>query len=167
MAAFLLYKAIYKDQNLPIQSVSRKNGKKFIYDPMNMHRDHFPKSNSKTRTAPHCLGQAGGGFLHNMKTRVSQIKYIQGCHSKRDQFPLVMCSSEEPGNIEKQLRSLDSYFGKILGSTPLSPSDSSDQLIQENNEKDQSISTDGLESLNAYLGKLNNGKVIGSDLLFF
>ncbi|KAK4284256.1 hypothetical protein QN277_001111 [Acacia crassicarpa] len=169
MAAFLLsYKAVYKDLNLPTQSVSRKNDNRLLFDPINMHRDSFPKSKIEKGIGPWCLGQAGGGSLHNMKKQVtclqrvcgphSQIKFIKGCNSKRNQFSLVRCSSSESGNIKKQLRSLDSYFGKLQdNATPLSPSDSSDQVIQEYNKKGQSISTNGLESLNAYLGKLNNG----------
>ncbi|XP_028804452.1 RHOMBOID-like protein 9, chloroplastic isoform X1 [Neltuma alba] len=188
MAAFLLgYKAVYNDQNLPIQSISRKNDRRLVYDPMNMQRsfsstsgqickrthpsyadsDHFPKSNLQEGFAPRCLGQAGGCSLHNLKTKVtclqrvcgshSHIKLIHGCYSKRNKFSLVRCSAESGGN-EKQLRSLDSYFGKLQDNpTLLSPSDSSDQVIRENNEKSQAISTNGLESLNAFLGKLNNG----------
>ncbi|XP_058751264.1 RHOMBOID-like protein 9, chloroplastic [Vicia villosa] len=61
----------------------------------------------------------------------------------------VQCSSES-SSVKKKLRSLDSYFGKLKHDTKLHDSDTSNEVmkVQQGN---------GLESLDEYLGKLNNG----------
>ncbi|KAK2420271.1 RHOMBOID protein 9, chloroplastic [Trifolium repens] len=68
----------------------------------------------------------------------------------------VMCSSES-SSIEKKLRTLDSYFGKLQHNTKLHDSDTSEKVIKVHQRNDQDGSTDELESLDEYLGKLNNG----------
>lgn len=70
----------------------------------------------------------------------------------------VQCLSE-PKSIENQLRSLDSYFGKIQHDTKLHVSDTSNDVMKVYQRNDQYGSKHGLESLDEYLGKLNNGKV--------
>lgn len=132
--------------------------------------DLFTKSNTREGIMPWCLGHAGGCSLHNTMTQVtclrrvygptSNLRFIQGqCYLKRGKFFSVWCSARSRTN-EKQLRLLDSYFGKLGDNAKvLFPLDSSDQVMQEHHRKSQSISKNGLESLDAYLGKLNNGKV--------
>jgi hypothetical protein len=70
-----------------------------------------------------------------------------------------MCSLES-SSVEKKLRTLDSYFGKLQHNTKLHDSDTSEKVIKvHQSNDDQDGSTDELESLDEYLGKLNNGKV--------
>ncbi|KAK2366217.1 RHOMBOID protein 9, chloroplastic [Trifolium repens] len=68
----------------------------------------------------------------------------------------VMCSLES-SSVEKKLRTLDSYFGKLQHNTKLHDSDTSEKVIKVHQRNDQDGSTDELESLDEYLGKLNNG----------
>lgn len=63
----------------------------------------------------------------------------------------VQCSSES-SSVKKKLRSLDSYFGKLKHDTKLHDSDTSNEVMKVHQGN-------GLESLDEYLGKLNNGKV--------
>nr|XP_027187088.1 RHOMBOID-like protein 9, chloroplastic isoform X2 [Cicer arietinum] len=63
----------------------------------------------------------------------------------------VQCLSE-PKSIENQLRSLDSYFGKIQHDTKLHVSDTSNDVMKVYQRNDQYGSKHGLESLDEYLG---------------
>lgn len=173
MAAFpICYKTPYNDQNLPTQSMTRHNEKRFMFDCDNMLRSFssipshicrschpsykvnniLTKSNAKERNAPRYIVH-GRDSLHKTVTEV-----IQGCYSKRENLSTVWCSSESR-SIEKQLRSLDSYFGKLQDNAKLCTFDSINKVMQEHHRDGQSRSIIGLESLNEYLGKLNNGKV--------
>ncbi|XP_045818184.1 RHOMBOID-like protein 9, chloroplastic [Trifolium pratense] len=68
----------------------------------------------------------------------------------------VHCSSES-SSVEKKLRSLDSYFGKLQHNTKLPDSNASNEVLKVHQRNDQDESTHELESLDEYLGKLNNG----------
>ena len=185
MAAFpICYKTPYKGQNLQPQSVIRQNDKRFMNDcvkmlssssiPGQVCRSCYPsykvniihtKSNTRERNAPRCIAH-GRGSLHKTVTeeilRVcspeSRLSNIQGCHSNRENLSKVLYSAES-SSIEKQLRSLHSYFGKLQDHTKLRTFESSNKVMQVHNRDGQTRSKNGLESLDEYLGKLNNGKV--------
>ena len=170
MAAFpICYKTRYKDQNLPIQNV-RQNNQRSIYRCVEMLRsfpsipshigkscfsyivsDNLTKSNTGRWIAPRCLVYGKGASLNKTITE------IQTNCSKRDGFSTVWYSSEHSTN-GKQLRSLESYFGKLHGNAKLSPIDSSKKLMLMHHRDGQSRLKGALESLDVYLGKLNNGK---------
>lgn len=170
MAAFpICHKIVYKDQNLPIQSITRQNDKKPTYGfgGLILRRSHssfavgdlLTKSNTRERVTPRCLGHAGCCFPR-VCGPPGNIRFIQGCcYSEKAKVLSVRCSSEF-GTNEKQLRSLDSYFGKLQDDAKLllSPLSSSDQVMQVCQRKGESVTKNGLKSLDAYLGKLNNGK---------
>lgn len=63
----------------------------------------------------------------------------------------VQCSSES-SSVKKKLRSLDSYFDKLQHDTKLHDSDKSNEVMKVHQGN-------GLESLDEYLGKLDNGNV--------
>ncbi|XP_027357705.1 RHOMBOID-like protein 9, chloroplastic isoform X1 [Abrus precatorius] len=181
MAAFpICYKTPYKDQNLPTQSVIRQNEKRFMYDCDNMIRSFstipgqicrschplnkvnnniLTKSCTKDRNVPRSLVHDKGSLVKNV-TKVcssdTHLSFIQGRCSKRENLSTVWCSAES-SSAEKQLKSLDSYFGKLQHNPKLHRFDSSHKVIQVNHSADQSKSKSGLESLDEYLGKLNNG----------
>ncbi|KAF7811244.1 RHOMBOID-like protein 9, chloroplastic isoform X2 [Senna tora] len=169
MAAFLLcHKTVYKDQNLPIQNITRQNDKRPMYDFSDLQRSFFSKSNVGEEISPRCLGHAGcflrntttrGTFLHRFYGPAYNLRFIQGCcYSDKDRFSTVSCSSES-GTNEKHLRALDAYFGKLQDNVKakvLSPLDSSPQVMQECHKEGEAVSKKGLESLDAYLAKLNN-----------
>lgn len=67
-------------------------------------------------------------------------------------------SPSDTSNKTEQLRSLDSYFGKLQDDANLSPSDISNKTKQLNGRRDEFRSKKWLDSLNTYLGKLNTGE---------
>ncbi|KAJ1412771.1 Rhomboid-like superfamily [Sesbania bispinosa] len=177
MAAFpICYKTRYKDQNVPFQSVIRQNEKRFMYDCDNMLRSFssipgeifhpsnkvnsiLTKSNTQERYAPRCIVY-GRDLLPKTVAKVcspdSHLSFIQGYYSKRKNLSTVWCSSES-SSIEKHLRSLDSYFGKLKNNGKLGTFYKSNKVMQVHNRDDEFRSRIGLESLDEYLGKLNNG----------
>ncbi|CAL0299124.1 unnamed protein product [Lupinus luteus] len=167
MAAFpICHNTPYKDQNLATQSVIRHNEKRLLYDSDNMLRSFFSvpihshpsykasnilaKSNTKERNALRCIVH-GRDSLHKTVTKV-----IPGCYSKRENISLVQCSTES-SSIKKQLRSLDSYFGKRQDNAKSCSFDLSNKVMQEHQIDGHSRPKNGLVSLDEYLGKLNNG----------
>ncbi|XP_057445349.1 RHOMBOID-like protein 9, chloroplastic isoform X2 [Lotus japonicus] len=162
MAAFpICYKTRYRDQNLSTQSVIRQSDKRFMLDSDNMLRS-FPsniltKSNTQERNAPRCI-VLGRDSLHKTTTKArsqdSNLSFFQGCHSKKKKLSTVWCSGES-SSIEKQLRSLDCYFGKLQDNAKLRTFDTSNKVMQLALHRFRSRNE--LESLDEYLGKLNNG----------
>ncbi|OIV90157.1 hypothetical protein TanjilG_01611 [Lupinus angustifolius] len=159
MAAFpICHNTPYKDQNLLTQSLIRHNEKRFMYDSDNMLRSFFSykasnilaKSNTKERNALRCIVH-GKESLHKTVTKV-----IPGCYSKRENLSIVQCSTES-SSIKKQLRSLDSYFGKRQDNAKSCSFDLSNKVMQAHQIDGQSRPKNGLESLDEYLGKVNNG----------
>lgn len=76
---------------------------------------------------------------------------------KRGKLFTVWCSAES-SNINKQLRSLESYFEKLQDNTKLRDSVTSNE-VKVHQRDGELRSKNGLESLDEYLDKLNNGKV--------
>ncbi|RDX75270.1 RHOMBOID-like protein 9, chloroplastic [Mucuna pruriens] len=181
MAAFpVFYKTPYKDQNLPIQNVLRQNEKRFMYEcdtimrsissipgqicrscqPWNKVINVLTKSNIKERNVSRCMVHDRGSLHHKNVTKLcgsdSHLSLIQGCYSKTEILYRVRCSAES-SSTEKQLRSLDSYFGKLQDYAKLRTFDSSHKVIQVHHTDGQARPKTGLESLDEYLGKLNHG----------
>ncbi|CAJ1947396.1 unnamed protein product [Sphenostylis stenocarpa] len=180
MAAFpMFYKTPYKDKNLTTQNAMRQNEKRFMYQCDNMKRFIFSipgqvcrscqpwnkvnnvltKSNTKERNIPKCTLHDKGFLLKNV-TRLSgsdnRLSPIHGCYSKTDYISRVWCSAGS-SSTEKQLRSLDSYFGKLQDNAKLRTFDSSHKVIQVHEIDCQARSKTGIESLDEYFGKLNHG----------
>ncbi|KAK7381104.1 hypothetical protein VNO78_33628 [Psophocarpus tetragonolobus] len=180
MAAFpMFYKTPYKDKSLPIKNVMKQNKKRFMYEsdhmmrsissvagqicrscqPCNKVNNALTKSNTKERSVPRCIFH-GKGSLHKNVTKLcgsdNHISLIQGSYSKPETISRVWCSAES-SSTEKQLRSLDSYFGKLQENTKLRTFDSSHKMIQVHHIDGQARPKSGLESLDEYLGKLNQG----------
>ncbi|KAL2564339.1 hypothetical protein GLYMA_19G045800v4 [Glycine max] len=179
MAAFpMFYKTPYKDQNLPTQNVMRQNEKRFMYECDNMKRfisstpgqicrssqpwnkvnNVLTKSNTKERNVPRSILH-GRCSLHKNVTKLcgsdSHLSLIKECYSKTENLSRVWCSAGS-SSTEKQLRSLDSYFGKLQDNAKLRTFDSSHKVIQLHHIDRQARSKTGLESLEEYLGKLNH-----------
>lgn len=167
MAAFLMcYKTLYKDQNLPAQNVVKHNEKRLMYECDNMMRTSssipghvcrscqpwnkinnvLTKSNTNEKNVPRCTFLERGS-LHKHVTKL--------CGSKIENLHRVRCSAES-SSAEKQLRSLDSYFGKLQDNAKLRTFDSSHKLIQVHHIEGATSKT-ALESLDEYLSKLNIG----------
>ncbi|GKV16828.1 hypothetical protein SLEP1_g27408 [Rubroshorea leprosula] len=68
----------------------------------------------------------------------------------------IVWYSSESTSTERQLRLLDSYFGKLQGDIKKNHSVSSDKEIELLDRSWESNTKKGLLSLDAYLGKLNN-----------
>ncbi|KAL5148822.1 RHOMBOID-like protein 9, chloroplastic [Glycine soja] len=180
MAAFpMFYKTPYKDQNLPTQNIMRQNEKRFMFECDNLHRsissipgqicrscqpwnkvnNILTKSNIKEKNVTRSILHDRCS-LHKNVTKLcgsdSHLSLIQGCYSKTENLSRVWCSASS-SSTEKQLRSLDSYFGKLQDNAKLSTFDSSHKVIQVHHIDDHARSKTGLESLDEYLGKLNRG----------
>ncbi|XP_061364348.1 RHOMBOID-like protein 9, chloroplastic [Gastrolobium bilobum] len=175
MAAFpICYKTPHKDQNLPTQSVIRQNDKRFMYDSDNMLRSTsisgqicrschpsnkvsiiLTKSITKERNTHRCMVH-GRGSLTKVCSPYSHLSFIRGCYSKRENLSTVWDSTESRP-IEKQLSSLDSYFRKLQDNEKLNTLDSSNKVLQVHHRDSQSRIENELDSLDEYLGKLNNG----------
>ncbi|ESW23631.1 hypothetical protein PHAVU_004G063600 [Phaseolus vulgaris] len=180
MAAFpMFYKTPYKDKTLPTQNTMRQSEKRFMYECDNMKRSIFSipgqicrscqpwnkvnnlltKSNTKERNVPRCTLHEKGS-LHKNVTRLcvtdNYLSLIQGCYSKKENLFRVWCSADS-SPTEKQLRSLDSYFGKLQDDAKLRTFDSSHKVIQVHQAECQTTSKTVIESLDEYLGKLNHG----------
>ncbi|KAJ9147372.1 hypothetical protein P3X46_029545 [Hevea brasiliensis] len=67
-------------------------------------------------------------------------------------------------NNEKQLRLIDSYFGKIQGNAAEPSSDSSEETIGLPDESRQIDSKEELKTLNSYIGKLNKDAKLKNDV---
>lgn len=91
----------------------------------------------------------------------SHLRFISGNDSSQEKLNIVRYASESVNN-EKQLRSLDSYFGKLQDDAKPSPSVTLDKTRQIHNGDGHVGSKTGLSSLNDYLGKLNKGNISAS-----
>ncbi|XP_052111381.1 RHOMBOID-like protein 9, chloroplastic isoform X1 [Arachis duranensis] len=165
MAAFPIgYKTPYKDQNLLRQRAIKHNDKRFMNHHVNMLRSSsIPGQVSNIYTK--CIAH-GRGALHRAATEEilaaggsldCHLSIIQRCHSnskRRNLFKVLF--SAESGSIEKQLRSLDSYFGKLHEQTKLHTFDSLNKVAPVHNRDSETRPKNGLESLDEYLSKLNN-----------
>ncbi|MED6148338.1 hypothetical protein PIB30_052245 [Stylosanthes scabra] len=101
-------------------------------------------------------------FMHGYVSMLRSSS-IQGCHSNsksRNLFKALF--SAESGSVEKHLRSLDSYFGKLHDQTKLHTFDSPNKVMPVHNRDGETRPKNGLESLDEYLGKLNNAKLTSS-----
>lgn len=179
MAAFpMFYKMPCKDKNLPAQNVIRQSEKRFIYNmkrsifsipgqmcrscqPWNKVNNALKKSNTAERNVPRCRLHDKGS-MHKNVTRLwvsdNHLSLLQGCYSKKENLSRVWCSAGS-SSTEKQLRSLDSYFGKLQDIAKLRTFDSSHKVIQEHRTECQTRSETAIEFLDEYLGKINHGKV--------
>ncbi|XP_047150577.1 RHOMBOID-like protein 9, chloroplastic [Vigna umbellata] len=180
MAAFpMFYKMPCKDKNLPAQNAIRQSEKRIIYDCNNMKRSIFSipgqmcrscqpwnkvnsaltKSNTAERNVPRCTLHDKGS-MHKNVTRLwvsdNHLSLLPGCYSKKENLSRVWCSAGS-SSTEKQLRSLDSYFGKLQDIAKLRTFDSSHKVIQEHRTECQTRSETAIESLDEYLGKINHG----------
>ncbi|XP_014512765.1 RHOMBOID-like protein 9, chloroplastic [Vigna radiata var. radiata] len=177
MAAFpMFYKMPCKDKNLPAQNVIRQSEKRFIYNmkrsifsipgqmcrscqPWNKVNNALKKSNTAERNVPRCRLHDKGS-MHKNVTRLwvsdNHLSLLQGCYSKKENLSRVWCSAGS-SSTEKQLRSLDSYFGKLQDIAKLRTFDSSHKVIQEHRTECQTRSETAIESLDEYLGKINHG----------
>jgi hypothetical protein len=155
----------------------------------------YPTTDSLTRTktregnAPRRLLSYGGSLSFRSMTEAclieSHLRSISDNDSHRETISSV-CYASESSNSEKQLRSLDSYFGKLQDAANLSPSDTSSKTEQLRSldsyfgklqddanlspsdasnktkqlygRRDEFRSKKWLDSLNTYLGKLNTGE---------
>ncbi|XP_059451831.1 RHOMBOID-like protein 9, chloroplastic isoform X2 [Corylus avellana] len=98
---------------------------------------------SREGNAPRRLLCYGGSLPLRSITEVTvHLRSISDNDSHRETFSTVWYASES-SNSEKQLRSLDSYLGKLQGDANLSPSDASNR-------------TEQLSSLDTYFGKLQD-----------
>lgn len=88
----------------------------------------------------------------------SHLRFISGNDSHQEKLYIV-CYASESTNNEKQLRSLDSYFGKLQDDAKPSPSVTLDKARQIHNGDRRVGSKTGLSSLDDYLGKLNKGNM--------
>jgi len=172
MAAFpMFYKMPYKDKNLPAQNAMRQSEKRFLYECYKMKRSIFmcrsfqpwnkvnnalTKSNTRERNVPRCTLHDKVS-LHKNVTRLC-VSDNQRCYSKKENFSRVWCSAGS-SSTEKQLRSLDSYFGKLQDNEKLRTFDSSHKVTQVYQTECQTRSETAIESLDEYLGKINHGKV--------
>ncbi|XP_062152947.1 RHOMBOID-like protein 9, chloroplastic [Alnus glutinosa] len=112
----------------------------------------YPTTDSLTRTktregnALRRLLSYGGSLSFRSMTEAclieSHLRSISDNDSHRETISSV-CYASESSNSEKQLRSLDSYFGKLQDAANLSPSDTSSK-------------TEQLRSLDSYFGKLQD-----------
>ncbi|KAL2335289.1 hypothetical protein Fmac_016502 [Flemingia macrophylla] len=168
MAAFLMfYKTPYKDQNLPTKNLMSYNEKRLMYECDNSVRNSssIPGQICRNKvnnvlTKSNTVEKSERGSLHKHATKLcgsdSHLSLIQGCYSKTEN-PSRVRSSAEPSSAEKQLRSLDSYFGKLQDNAKLRAFESSHKVKQMHQIEGQAKSKTGLESLDEYLSKLSNG----------
>lgn len=70
------------------------------------------------------------------------------------------------GTSEKQLRLLDSYFGKLQGNANQASSDSCKTKTELHDKSGQINAKEELEHLDSYLGKLNKGKISCLEYLY-
>lgn len=139
---------------------------------------------SREGNAPRRLLCYGGSLPLRSITEVTvHLRSISDNDSHRETFSTVWYASES-SNSEKQLRSLDSYLGKLQGDANLSPSDDASEQLrsldsyfgklqddanlspsntsnktrQLHGRHDEFRSKKWLDSLNTYLGKLNTGE---------
>ncbi|MED6212571.1 hypothetical protein PIB30_084715 [Stylosanthes scabra] len=144
MAAFPIgYKTPYKDQNLlRKRAIIRHNDQRlrFMHGYVSMLRS---------------------SSIHGQDCHLS---IIQGCHSNSKRKSLFKALvSAESGSVEKHLRSLDSYFGKLHDQTKLHTFDSWNKVMPPVHNRDgETAPKNGLESLDEYLGKVNNAKLRSS-----
>ncbi|KAJ8775372.1 hypothetical protein K2173_023137 [Erythroxylum novogranatense] len=96
------------------------------------------------------LGQ-GDFLLQNINDTPSLHK---GWSKKGYQLCKVPCALNG-GNTEAQLKLLDSYLGKLHGAECQPSSDADDQRVQLLEKTDLICTREELDSLNTYLGKLN------------
>lgn len=88
----------------------------------------------------------------------SRLRCILGHNSQQEDLGTVRYASDS--QTEKQLSSLDSYFGKLQNSTTVYPDNSHkkrEAIISRKN--DRLALKEELEYLDAYLGKLNKGNI--------
>lgn len=90
----------------------------------------------------------------------NRMRSISENPSQREILPMVWCASESR-TINKQLRSLDSYFGKLRNKENHPYADSSNKMAETKliDFSGQSKLKKGLGSLEEYLCKLNNGNI--------
>ncbi|KAF3443907.1 hypothetical protein FNV43_RR13597 [Rhamnella rubrinervis] len=125
----------------------------------------YPKTDvlSKTKTR----GNASKGTFHHGGSlqfkntteitalqRRSDAEYHPRSIAGDDSQNMIWYASESSTN-EKQLRSLDSYFGKLQEGSNLHPSDSSNNTEELLSRSNQFRSKKGLETLDSYLDKLD------------
>lgn len=116
-------------------------------------------------------GNAGRGPLHKgdclqfkkmteitARQRRNDAEYHSRSMSRDDSQNGIWYASDSSTN-EKQLRSLDCYFGKLREGRTLLPSDSSSKTEELPCRSNELRSKKELEILDAYLDKLNKGKI--------
>lgn len=92
--------------------------------------------------------------LTQKKTR--EASFILANNERKQNIGMVWYASDS-GTNEKQLRSLDSYLGKLQNGTNL-PADKSNRTREPLTRNGQLRLKKGLESLDDYFGKLNKGR---------
>lgn len=97
-------------------------------------------------------------FLRRAFLTENHLRSTSDNDSPQETFSTVFYASDSSSN-ENQLRSLDSYFGKLEDDAKLSPSDTSHIPKQLLRRRGHFKSKKGLESLNAYVGKLSEGNI--------
>lgn len=121
----------------------------------------YPKTDvlSKTKTR----GNASKGiFHHGGSLQLNEIIALQR-RSDAEYHPSsknMIWYASYSSNNKKQLRLLDSYFGKLQEGSNLLPSDSSNKTEELLSRSNQFRSKKGLEALDAYLNKLDEGKIL-------
>lgn len=183
----------YRGQHQPTQNVMRQSERGYTCDNISIldgsrcfssvsndmcRKWHslFPKTDilSKTKTR----GNASKGTFHHGGSlqfkntteitalqRRSDAEYHPRSISRDDSQKMIWYASDSSTN-KKQLRSLDSYFGKLQEGSNLLPSDSSNKTEELLSSGNQFRSKKGLETLDAYLDKLDEGKIPIPQIVF-
>lgn len=151
----ICYKLYYRGQAPSIPNDTRHNGE-FSMCIVGRDVTGFFSSISNDKRKGRCS-------LHNtvdnvLKANIRQLRSRYDNSPKRQEIPGTVWLALDSGSSEKQLRSLDSYFGKLKNDSNQTSSNSVKNTAGLSAESGQSKTKKGLGSLDDYLGKLNSGE---------
>ncbi|KAF5737894.1 hypothetical protein HS088_TW13G00785 [Tripterygium wilfordii] len=171
----------HKDYILPTQNViTLSEGPRFFPSskPVRKWNVLYPKANHLTRSkirksndfkvVTHKRGSSHFLITKKAFSRLrlfhveSHQQYFSEHASETENFPTVWCASDS-GCDKKELRTLNSYFGKLLDDANQTSSGSNNNVTELHGQAGQTNSKNRLESLNAYLGKLNSAEAARSE----
>lgn len=169
----MCYKIPYRGQTQPIQNVMTESERGFTCDYISILDGPrcFSSVSNKMCRKWHSLHPTRG-LLHirgsllfksmnevaALQTRCDAQHHLRSI-SGDDSQDRIRYAADSSTN-EKQLRSLDSYFGKLQHGKDLVPSNSSNKTEELLSRSSQSRSKKELETLDTYLVKLNKGKIL-------
>ena len=177
----LCYKMPYKDQNFPIPKVARQFERGLICGctaPLEGSRCFSSSCDYRCR-GWHPL-HISSGILTNAETGYRDRGFnrlqwhlwtLVGVHNTKFHLrPLsrkaLPKENSRPGTNESQLRSLDSYFGKLKEDAKKASSVSSNKTMDLLDRSGESSIKKELKSLDAYLSKLSEGILICQKVYF-